>query len=72
MRLEPCAVKIASTVLRGRSASNGTLLPDESDAARIKSIIRAASLSVPFLPQPQFTTFLFAPKVRMTHFFLLS
>lgn len=35
MRLEPCAVKIASTVLRGRSASNGTLLPDESDAARI-------------------------------------
>ena len=43
MRLEPCAVKIASTVLRGRSASNGTLLPDESDAARIMLFIRAVS-----------------------------
>ena len=40
MRLEPCAVKIASTVLRGRSASNGTLLPDESDAARIILFMR--------------------------------
>ena len=52
MRLEPCAVKIASTVLRGRSASNGTLLPDESDAARIIPFIRAASLSVPKISQP--------------------
>jgi len=40
MRLEPCAVKVASTVLRGRSASNGTLLPDESDAARITLFMR--------------------------------
>ena len=47
MRLEPCAVKIASTVLRGRSASNGTLLPDESDAARI---IKSYTLSFSQFP----------------------
>jgi len=28
MRLEPCAVKVASTVLRGGSGSNATSLPD--------------------------------------------
>ena len=27
-RLEPCAVKVASTVLRGRGDGNVTLLPD--------------------------------------------
>ena len=27
-RLEPCAVKVASTVLRGESGSNAILLPD--------------------------------------------
>ena len=29
-RLEPCAVKVASTVLRGRGDGNVTLLPDGS------------------------------------------
>jgi hypothetical protein len=28
LRLEPCAVKVASTVLRGRGRSNAVLLPD--------------------------------------------
>ena len=30
-RLEPCAVKVASTVLRGRGDRKVTLLPDEPD-----------------------------------------
>jgi len=30
-RLEPCAVKVARTVLRGRGGGNVTLLPDGSD-----------------------------------------
>ena len=30
-RLEPCAVKVASTVLRGRGDRKVTLLPDTSD-----------------------------------------
>jgi hypothetical protein len=30
-RLEPCAMKVASTVLRGRGDGNVTLLPDGSD-----------------------------------------
>jgi hypothetical protein len=32
-RLEPCAGKLASTVLRGGSAGNGRLLPDEKAIA---------------------------------------
>jgi hypothetical protein len=51
MRLEPCAVKVASTVLRGRSASNGTLLPDKSDAARIICVIGCKTEEgLPFMP----------------------
>jgi len=34
MRLEPCAVKVASTVLRGGSGSNATSLPDYITVAR--------------------------------------
>ena len=33
-RLEPCAVKIACTVLRGRGGSNATLLPDYQPSLR--------------------------------------
>ena len=28
-RLEPCEVKVSSTVLRGEDAGNGVLLPDD-------------------------------------------
>ncbi len=33
-RLEPCAVKVASTVLRGRGGGNATPLPDSSHSRR--------------------------------------
>ena len=40
-RLEPCAVKVASTVLRGRGDGNVTLLPDGSDPSRPTKVLFA-------------------------------
>ena len=36
-RLEPCAGKLASTVLRGPGASNGLRLPDYVAAERVRN-----------------------------------
>jgi len=49
-RLEPCAVKIACTVLRGRGGSNVTPLPDYRPS---RSLSMAGSGGVPKSGQPE-------------------
>ena len=42
-RLEPCAVKVACTVLRGRGGGNVTLLPDVRQAWRVAPMTGAGN-----------------------------
>ena len=63
--LEPCAVKVACTVLRGQGACKSSLLPDYTNACSRTRQSRAAALGVEAVESPYFPLNLIAePKKR--------